>query len=1005
MLRKPLLVLFLLVSFCLFNCEVYAALTGVIAGKVTSSNGDAMPGVTITVFGPTLPGERIDVTSQAGTFRMPELAPGEYTLRAELMGMQTIEQTGIKVSINSTATINFAMEMQKLEETVIVVAEAPVIDAKSATVKTTIERDVTERLPGADDMFSAFAMTGGTIDLGTGNVNVKGGADNDNLCLFDGIDTTDPVTGTFGANLNADAIAEVEVQTGGFAAEYGRARGGIVNAVTRSGGNEFHGIVRLRYRAADWEDGWNNPQAAVSYDQMEPTLTLEGPIMRDKIWFMATYQLTTYDIDVNTLSRYGGDPDLDYDAHLNRDRNFHLPYVKITFQPLQSHKIVVNYSGENAEINGTNQTADGARTQVTPDCYETQTQGGPFYSAEWTWLYSPTLFFVSRAGISNNFLDVKPQSEDTTDPRQAHFYDTYHDQYYNNGNQWVEDDRDRLQLSFVANYFMEEMMGSHEWKTGIELHSAQRDSYVDRAGGANYSITQVPMGDPDNPDFYSGTEATREILTNTGTTTESNRYMGVFLQDTWSILDNLTMNIGLRYETVTYYNNDDESTVPAWKWGEFRADQIVNPDGSYKRTGEMKFDDMLAPRIGLNWDVFGNGKTAVSAFWGRFYNPFDLSLPGMFQPPEIDNNLTRSQRYIGPEWEDRDRDGVPDQDFFFDDSNWETTSEDEAGEIANLIDPDMKAEYNDEFTIGIEQQIIPNLSVNVNYTHRETNEMLEDVGLFVDEDGNIVWTYLGGVNDDLSGLDPNKKYDPRDPDENPVGDYAKHIYFVTNASGNTREYNGVELNIVARQKLWDLQASYTMSKAEGAVIESQEDSTGGTSQFSGQFDTYGTTYNLYGELPWSPRHFFKVAGSFHYPITDWYEASLGVNAYLQSGLHYSKRTKPAAAFDPDDPSNIFDDPSTWDGKPPYKDNSWSFPYGRGTEQLPSFYSIDLSFQNTFNFGKWGTTTVQIDVENVTDYQGINSEIETYNPRRPELFGNADGWGAPRTYRLGLKYAF
>ncbi|GEM_PF-1938161 len=982
----------------------YAGLTGVIAGKVINTNGDPMPGVTVTVSGPALQGERVDVTSQTGTFRMPELPPGVYELKGDLYGLQPYLQTDIRVSVNTTATVNFTMQMQKFTETAIVIAEAQVVDAKSATVKTTIERDVTERLPGSDDLFSAFAMTGGTVDLGTGNVNVKGGADNDNLCLFDGVDTTDPVTGTFGANLNADAIAEVEVQTGGFAAEYGRARGGIVNAVTRSGGNDFHGILRLRYRASDWEDSWKHPQAAISYDQMEPTVTLEGPIMRDKLWFMATYQLTTYDISVNTLSRYGGDPDLDYDADLNRDRFFHLPYIKLTYQATQSHKLVANYSGENAEIKGTNQTPE-ARTQVVPDCYETQTQGGPFYSLEWTWLYSPTLFFVSRVGLSNSFLDVKPQSLNTTDPRKAHFYDTYYDQYYNNGNVWVEDDRDRSQLSFVGNYFVEDLWGAHEFKSGFELHHSQRDSYVNRAGGANYTVTQIPMGDPANPDYYVGTEATREILTNVGTTTESSRYLGVFVQDTWSIFDNLTVNAGVRFETATYYNNDDESSVPGWKWGDFRADQIINPDGSYKRNGEMKFDDMLAPRLGINWDIFGNGKSSVSAFWGRFYNPFDLSLPGMFQPPDIDNSLTRNQRYTGPQWEDRDRDGVPDQDFFFDDANWMTTSEDEAGDISNLIDPNIEAEYNDEYTIGFEQVIRKGLSVNVNYTHRETNDMLEDVGLFVDDEGNIVWTYLGGVRDDFSGLDPNKKYDPRDPDENATGDYAKHIYYVTNAKGNTREYDGVELNIIARQDLWDLQASYTLSKAEGAVIEQQEDSAGGTSQFSGQFDTYGTTFNLYGELPWSPRHFLKVAGSVHYPVTEWYEVSLGVDAFLQSGFHYSKRTKPAAAFDPDNPSNDFADPSTWTGKPPYKDSFWSFPYGRGTETLPSFYNVDISFQNTFSFGKFGSATLQLDVDNITDYQGINSEIETYNPRRPELFGQADGWGAPRTYRIGLKYAF
>ncbi len=972
----------------------YAALTGVIAGKVTDADGNPIPGVTITVTGANLPGERIDVTSQAGTFRMPELAPGSYDLKAELMGMQTIQQTGIKVSVNSTSTVNFAMEMQKLQETVVVQAEAPVIDVKAATVKTTIEREVTERLPGSDDLFAAFSMSGGIT--GSGNVRVKGSAQTDNLYLFDGVDTTDPVTSTFGANLNADAIAEVEVQTGAFAAEYGRARGGIVNAVTRSGGNDFHGIIRLKYVNSDWQADSDHPTAEDEYDYWEPTVTFEGPILKDKIWFMLTYQYTNIDLNSQTIGRYGADPNNPDDyVNIDQSRTFHLPYAKITFQPVQSHKIVVNYSGEDAVIKGTS----GAAAENLPETYNEQTQGGPFYSIEWTWLYSPSLFFITRAGASFGILDSVPATEDISNYRNGSFYDTYYQQFYNNSDSWSEDERDRTQLSFIANYFVEELGGSHEFKAGAEMHTMTRDNYSARPGGASFIITQVPVGDPNNPDYYTGTDATRNIYFNAGTATESGRYIGAFIQDTWSVLDNLTFNIGLRYETSTFYNDDDESSVPAWQWGQFEASSYLNPDGSHKRYADMKFDDMLAPRFGVNWDVFGNGKTSVSGFWGRFYNPFDLSLPGMFQPFAANNVANRQQEYTGPMWSDRDKDGIPDEDFFFDDNNWVTTEEDEEGDW-NLIDPNIEAEYSDEYTVGIEQEILPNFTVNVNYSHRESNDMLEDTGIFVDEDGNIVWTYLGGVKDDFSGLDPNKKFDPRDNGK----DYSKHLYYVTNAEGSTREYSGLEINAVARQKNWDLQASYTYSKAEGAVTEAQPGYTG-IAQFSGQFDTYGTTYNLYGELPWSARHYFKLAGSVHYDFTDWYELSFGVNAFVRTGYYYSKRSAPPFTYDPDKPDNDINDPSTWTGRPPYRSYPWSFPEGRGGYELPSFYNIDVSLQNAFSFGKWGTATVLFDVENVTDYQGIVSESEVYNPNKPELFGQADGWGTPRVYRLSLKYAF
>jgi len=984
-----------LIALLIGSGTAYAGLTGVIAGKITDVDENPIPGVTVTVTGDNLPGARVDTTSASGTYRMPELAPGVYVLTAELMGMKTIKQTNIKVTVNATTKIKLKMEIAPYEETVVVVGKQDVLDVKAATVKATIERDVTERLPGSDDLFSAFGMTGGIT--GGGNVRVHGGAATDNVYLFDGVDTTDPVTSTFGANLNADAIQEVEVQTGGFQAEYGRSMGGIVNAVTKSGGNEFHGVIRVKYMTSDWQEDREHEVAGVAeYDFWEPTVTFEGPIIKDKLWFMVSYNYSNNDGTKKVISHYGADyTNPDDLVSINADREFNLPYAKLTFQPNQQHKFVVNYSGEDATL--TNSSGDPQYD--TPEAFNTQEQGGPFYSFEWTWLTSPNLYFIARVGSTYGVLDNVPYTKTGTDPRDASFHDTTEGQSYNNSDSWTEEDRDRFQVSFTASYFMDEMMGQHEFKSGIEYHDFKRETFSQKPGGGNYIITQERVGDPDNPDYYYGTDATRSLYLNPGTAQESGEYYAFYIQDDWAITDTITLNIGLRYEYAEFFNDNDDTDMPAWKWGDFAASEFKNADGSYKDTAPMKFDDMLAPRIGFNWDIFGTGKTAIHAFYGRFYNPFDLSLPGMFQPFSADQTATRDQQYIGPQWTDMNKDGIPDEDFFFDDANWETTGEDEPGDW-NLLDPDLESEYTDEFMVGIEHEIMENFSIGLTYTHRETNDMVEDTGIFVDEDGNIVWTYRGGVKDDLSDLDPNKKFDPRDNGK----DYAKHLYYVTNASGNNRKYNGLEINARARKENWDLQASYTLAKAEGSVIEGQEGFSG-IAQFSGQYDTFQTSDNLFGELPWSCRHYVKVAGSYHFDVTDFYEMSFGVNAFWRSGYHYSERWKPADTYDPDDPSNDINDPSTWTGRPPYRSYSWSFPNGRGGHELPSFYTIDMSWQNTIKFGRFGAATLIFDVTNVFDHQAIISEADTMNPKKPDLFGNADYWSAPRDYRVSLKYAF
>lgn len=987
-----------LIALIICSGTAYAGLTGVIAGKVVDVDGNPIPGVTITVTGENLPGARVDVTSSAGTYRMPELPPGVYTVEAAMMGMQTIKQTNVKVSVNQTTNNKLTMQLDALEIEVVVDGSAEVLDVKAATVKATIERDVTERLPGSDDLFSAFSMSGGIT--GSGNVRVHGASNTDNVYLFDGVDTTDPVTSTFGANLNSDAIEQVEVQTGGFQAEYGRSMGGIVNAVTKSGGNDFHGIIRVKYVDTSWAADDEHPTAGTSdYDYFEPTVTFEGPIIRDKLWFMVSYNYLNIEGSTRTLGFYDGDYLNEADlVSVNTDREFHLPYIKLTFQPTQEHKFVVNYSGEDATLS--NSSPAGTATNTTPEAYNTQEQGGPFYSLEWTWLTSPNLYFIARVGSTYGILDNIPTATTGTDPRDAHFYDTYAQQYYNNANSWSENDRDRLQVSLTASYFIDDLMGQHEWKTGIEYHATSLEDYADQPGGAAYTITQTPVGE--GPDYYTGTNASRNIYLNPGVSEATGDYYAFYLQDDWAVTDTITLNLGVRYEWMQFKNDDGDVDVPAWTWGNFARDTYINDDGTYKETAPMEFTDMLAPRIGFNWDVFGNGKTAVHAFYGRFFNPFDLSMASnMFQPFSADNTALREQEYIGPEWSDMDRDGVPDEDFFFDDANWRTTHEDEAGDW-NLLDPDLEAEYTDEIMFGIEQEIMENFSVGLTYTHRESNDMVEDVGIFTDDDGNIIWTYLGGVMDDFSGLDPNKKFDPRDAKGQRDGIYDKHLYYITNAEGNSREYNGIEINARARQDSWDLQASYTYAKAEGAVTEAQPGYSG-IAQFSGQYDTPGVTENLYGELPWSCRHYVKLAGSYHFDVTDWYEMSFGVNAFWRSGYHYSMRSKPPFTYDED--NDDINDPENWTGQPPYRSYNWSFMKPRGSEELPSFYNIDFSFQQTFKFGRYGAATVIFDVENLTDNQGIVSEAETYNPNKPEQFGQADQWASPRNYRLSLKYSF
>lgn len=872
---------------------------------------------------------------------------------------------------------------------------------KTSESRVVVERSFSEILPDSDDMTVAYRLAG-AIDT-SGRLHIRGSAMNDTVYLFDGIDITDPLMALPAGALPADTVEKVEILTGGMPAEYGRAMGGVVKAVSRTGANDVRGIFRYKRIDSDYrsDDTHAVDRTLQNYRYDCYNFMMSGPFMQDKLWFMASYTLHKKDSEQKSLAYYGADYFSEAGTvSVNTGRDYTAPFATLMFQPVPNHVFTARYFDST-----TSYRHSVFGHNCTPETWNLLETGYRFSGFEWTWQQSRVLRFSALAGIMNSYIDDKPDGSSGEAPA---FYDTYYGMYYNNSGVLTEDDRSRLQFTVSANYLIEDLMGRHEWKTGLEYQKIRHEIYNRVPGGAMYAITQSPSGDPSDPDFYTGTDAFRTLLINPGTAEISGVYSAYYLQDDWSVTDTITFNLGLRYETMRYETDTGATDVPAWEWGQFKAEQYLNggndpfsqnPNDVISRTGSMRFNGMIAPRLGVNWDVFGSGRTVVRTFYGRYYNPFDLQLPQMFQPAGSDNMRTYNQEYVGPQWTDRNKDGIPDEDYFFDDDNWcgyNATYH----ENWNLIDPNLKPEYTDELSVGLEQELFPDVHIGLVYSYRETNNIIEDVGLFADADGNITWTWRGGVNDDFTDLDPGRQFDPRDNGQ----DYAKHLYWITNVPGNRRRYYGVEFQVRARKEFWDLQAGYTYSKVDGSTAEAYESSES-IAQFSNVFDTYQTSLNLDGELPWSSRHRANLAGNTFFTLTDWYEISIGIHGNYVSGYHYSKRTTPPYTYDPDNTSNEFDDPQTWTGRPPYRSYAFYFPEGRGTYELPSFLTMDISVQNTFLFGRFGSLTLILDVLNVTNNQGVLGVDSVFNPSRPDRFGSEVQWRTPREYNLTVKYAF
>ncbi|MBI5444779.1 MAG: carboxypeptidase regulatory-like domain-containing protein, partial [Deltaproteobacteria bacterium] len=223
-----------------------AQTTGAIVGTVTDNTGATLPGVSVEIRSASLLGTRSVVSDSRGYFRFPAIPPGTYTLAASLSGFTKLEKTNIRVALGETATVAAVLGLS-LKEEIVVTGEAPVVDTTNTTTGTTYTARVISQLPvGRNYADIVRSQPGVQTDTGETQgrslaLSIYGSTSAENLYLIDGVNTTNVIKGFQGKSINNEFVEEVEVKTGGYQAEFGRNTGGVINVITKSGGNEFHG--------------------------------------------------------------------------------------------------------------------------------------------------------------------------------------------------------------------------------------------------------------------------------------------------------------------------------------------------------------------------------------------------------------------------------------------------------------------------------------------------------------------------------------------------------------------------------------------------------------------------------------------------------------------------------------------------------------------------------------------------------------------------------------------
>ncbi|MEQ1574360.1 MAG: TonB-dependent receptor [Vicinamibacterales bacterium] len=802
----------LAVFVCLLAIPVSAFAQASITGVVRDTSGAVLPGVTVEAASPALIEKvRSATTDGNGQYRIVDLRPGAYAVSFSLPGFATVQRTGIELTGSFTATVNADMRVGGLEETITVTGASPIVDVQSATKQQVIDKDLADALPSSRTHFSLAALipainTSNPTDVGGSNaiqliqLTAHGSRNADQRIVIEGMSTDNAEgAGQYSAYLpNMSSTQEMAINYSGGTAEM--TTGGVqINVIPRDGGNNFSGTFFANGISGEWMQGSNYDQDLKDRGMQRPNNIRKiwdvnpgggGPILRDKIWWYAAYRNNGessyaggyYNKNVGLADVWKYEPDQTkptFNWHQQRSTN-----ARMTWQITPTHKFSAFYDEQDrcmcfSAISATTAPEAGSDLQypfsdlITLTWNHTPTSrllfeaGGSLHPERWR---SVSTTWEGGDGPLNNLIGVTDQATGQNFHGRTTPYATFINVIENV----------RGSMSYVT--------GSHSLKVGIMDRHATRDReeaanpqglYYRFNNGVPNQITQRLM-----PRRFLGTIGLE---------------MGVFAQDRWTV-GKLTANFGVRWDWQTMY-------YPPQTQGP----TVFTPDLQlqFPKTDWVNWKD-LSPRLGVAYDLFGNGRTAVKASLNRYMGAFGLQ--GVFGDGSnpilrISNNVTRSWNdSFYPAGDPRNGNYVPDCDLRSPAGNAECgpMSDQAFGKLATLqIDPDVLTGWNKrgnswELSGGVQHQFGSRVAAEVAYYRRWYGNFLAVDNRATgsgDYDRYTVTAPADSRLPDGGGYAVGPLYDLKPGLVGIVDDY---ITFASNYGKHTEYWHGVDISMNSR---------------------------------------------------------------------------------------------------------------------------------------------------------------------------------------------------------------
>jgi hypothetical protein len=857
---------------------------GSIEGIVKDTSGAVVPGATVTLTGGS--GAKLEAVSDAeGLYRFPSLAPGNYTVSANLQGFGPGKVDNVRVGLGEVKKVDFALSVAGVTESVQVTAESPLVDVKQSARSTNIRAEQVQLLPHGRDFTTLLTQAPGVNNEPKSNgIMVDGASASENRYVVDGIETTELVHGTSGKNVLADFVEEVQIKSSGYTAEFGGSTGGVINVITKSGTNRFNGNALFNWQGSRTTAEPNqtlrlnltDPTQSeyITYpkdpnDRLEPGGSFGGPIVAGRSWFFGAYQptflKTTRTVNPQTSGNAGAIP-------VSSTEKQRIEYLSANQTAQLGDKIRTRLAYNNSwrKVEGLLPSQNGADLPST-----NYSKGTKF--PNWTlsgnvdYVVTPKFFVGARLGY---FLSDTHDFNVPNEPRFAWAggstnvglpgvpANLQHATGFTSilSNNAIDHDKQTRLMGQIDATWYGRFAGDHQLKGGIQMDRRAEDIvsgelrnrvsvFWDQALSTGVPVTRGTFG------YYSvrsnAVDPKKGFITQGDVKTN---LVGFFVQDAWTVSNRLTVNAGVRTE---------QEKVPSF----------TTAEGVPQYPIEFGFGQKFAPRLGFAYDLKGDGRWKAYGSWGIFYDIFKLELP--------------QGSFGGQKW----------LEYYYtlDQADWTTlvngancpptcagtiirgapTSSNPIGGINFRlpsvtpgvdIEPDLKPMRSQEASFGLEHQFNNVMAGSVRYVHKQLDRAIEDTGFLTADgsEGYVIANPGEGITQ-LAFVNPN-----------------------VNLPTAKRDYDGVEFALEKRfANNWYARATYLWSRLFGNYPGlSQSDENGRADPNVGRlfdfplmmFKQDGTP--SYGPLPTDRPHQVKVQALYSFR----FGTTVGVNEYLQGGI-------------------------------------------------------------------------------------------------------------------------